>query len=212
MKKKIQDALKVKFPGVSDTVLAKIADNLSKTVLKDEDLAAGVDGVTFQQVLDLAKEEMVAAYEQQHGLKDGVKVETATVTKTEVKPEVTPAAGDLQSLITAAVGAAIKPLSDEITLLKGEKTVNTRKQQLTTALEKAPVAFKDRYEKDFERLTFKDDADYTTWLAGVKADADKQADDDAAKGAVFGRPVGGTGSVSKEKPSDAELDAVVSNF
>nr|WP_129732332.1 hypothetical protein [Parabacteroides goldsteinii] len=204
MKKKIQDALKVKFPGASDTVLAKIADNLAKTVLKDEDLTAGVEGVTFQQVLDLSKEEMVAAYEQQHGLKDGVKVETAT--KTE-QP-----ADDLESRISAAVAAALKPVTEELSDLKGEKIANTRKQQLTATLEKAPARFRERYEKDFTRLTFKDDADYTNWLAEVKADTDKLVEDEAAKGAVFGRPVGGTGSVSKDKPSDAELDAVVRTF
>lgn len=204
MKKKIQDALKVKFPGVSDTVLAKIADNLAKTVLKDEDLTAGVEGVTFQQVLDLAKEETVAAYEQQHGLKDGVKVEVAT--KTE-QP-----ADDLESRISAAVAAALKPVTEELSGLKGEKIANTRKQQLTATLEKAPAHFRERYEKDFTRLTFKDDADYANWLVDVKADTDKLAEDEAAKGAVFGRPVGGTGSVSKDKPSDAELDAVVGTF
>lgn len=204
MKKKIQDALKVKFPGVSDTVLAKIADNLAKTVLKDEDLTAGVEGVTFQQVLDLSKEETVAAYEQQHGLKAGVKVETAT--KTE-QP-----ADDLESRISAAVAAALKPVTEELSDLKGEKIANTRKQQLTAILEKAPARFRERYEKDFTRLAFKDDADYANWLADVKADTDKLVEDEAAKGAVFGRPVGGTGSVSKDKPSDAELDAVVGTF
>lgn len=206
MKKKIQDALKVKFPGVSDTVLAKLVDNLSKIVLKEEDLASEVEKVSFQQVLDLAKEETVAAYEQQHGLKDGVKVETATETKTEQS------ADDLESRISAAVAAALKPVTDELNDLKGEKIANTRKQQLTAILEKAPTHFRERYEKDFTRLTFKDDADYAGWLADVKADADKQAEDDAAKGAVFGRPVGGTGGVSKDKPSDAELDAVVGTF
>lgn len=206
MKKKIQDALKVKFPGVSDTVLAKIADNLLKTVLKEEDIAAGADGVTFQQVLDLAKEETVAAYEQQHGLKDGVKVETATETKTEQS------ADDLESRINALVMAAVKPYADELNDMKGEKIANARKQQLTATLEKAPARFRERYEKDFTRLTFKDDADYANWLADVKADTDKLVEDEAAKGAVFGRPVGGTGGVSKDKPSDAELDAVVGNF
>ena len=206
MKKKIQDALKVKFPGVSDTVLAKIADNLLKTVTKDEDITSEVEKVSFQQVLDLSKEETVASYEQQHGLKDGVKVETAAETKTEQS------AGDLESRISAAVAAALKPVTDELNDLKGEKIANTRKLQLTAILEKAPAHFRERYEKDFTRLTFKDDADYDNWLADVKADTDKLADDEATKGAVFGRPVGGTGGVSKDKPSDAELDAVVGTF
>lgn len=206
MKKKIQDALKVKFPGVSDTVLAKIADNLLKNVTKEEDITSEVEKVSFQQVLDLSRAETVASYEQQHGLKDGVKVETATETKTE-QP-----ADDLESRISAAVAAALKPVTDDLNGLKGEKIANTRKQQLTAILEKAPAHFRERYEKDFTRLTFKDDADYDSWLTDVKADTDKLADDEATKGAVFGRPVGGTGGVSKDKPSDAELDAVVGTF
>lgn len=212
MKKKIVDALKVKFPGVSEAVLSKIADGLTGTVLKDEDVSPAVEKVTFQVVLDTCiadeKQTAVAEYEGKHGLKDGKKIEATQV----VEPAKVEPAGDLASQIAAAVAAAVKPLQDKIMGLESGKTTDTRKQQLTTALEKAPAAFKDRYEKDFGRLVFKDDADYTAWLAGAKADADKQAEDDAAKGAVFGRPVGGSGSVSKDKPSDADLDAIVGNF
>lgn len=212
MKKKIVDALKVKFPGVSEAVLSKIADGLTGTVLKDEDVSPAVEKVTFQAVLDTCiadeKQTAVAEYEGKHGLKDGKKVEATQV----VEPAKVEPAGDLASQITAAVAAAVKPLQDKITSMEGGKTTDTRKQQLATALEKAPAHFKERYEKDFARLTFKDDADFANWAAGVKADADKQAEDDATKGAVFGRPVGGSGSVSKDKPSDAELDAIVGNF
>lgn len=212
MKKKIVDALKVKFPGVSEAVLSKIADGLTGTVLKDEDVSPAVEKVTFQVVLDTCvadeKQTAVAEYEGKHGLKDGKKIEATQI----VEPAKVEPAGDLASQITAAVAAAVKPLQDKITSMESGKTTDTRKQQLTTALEKAPAHFKERYEKDFDRLTFKDDADFANWAAGVKADADKQAEDDATKGAVFGRPVGGSGSVSKDKPSDAELDAIVGNF
>lgn len=206
MNKKVVDALKLRFPGASDVVLAKLAEKLSKTVQKDEDVKAEVDKVSFQQVFELEKAEAIADYEQRHGLKDGVKTEVSTETKTE-QP-----ADDLDARISAAVAAALKPVTDELTGLKSEKIATSRKQQLTAALEKAPEAFKSRYEKDFARLTFKDDTDYATWLAEVKADADKQAESEVTKGAVFGRPVGGSGTVSKDKPTDAELEAVVGSF
>lgn len=212
MKQFILKALKAKFTGVSEGVLNKVADKISKTVTKEEDVATAVDGVTFQAVLDTCitdeKQTAVAEYEGKHGLKDGKKIEATQV----VEPAKVEPAGDLTSQITAAVAAAVKPLQDKIMGLESGKTTDTRKQQLAAALEKAPTHFKERYEKDFARLTFKDDADYADWMAGVKVDADKLAEDDATKGAVFGRPVGGSGSVSKDKPSDAELDAIVGNF
>lgn len=210
MKQFILKALKAKFTGVSEGVLNKVADKISKTVTKEEDVATAVDGVTFQAVMDACladqKQATIAEYEGQYGLKDGKKVETAAA----IDP--VPAGGDLECMINRAVTAAVKPFQDEINTLKSGKTLDNRKQLLTTAIGKAPAKFKERYEKDFSRMTFQDDAEYATWLEEVKADVDSFAEEGNTKGAVFGRPVGGSGLVSKEKPSDAELDAVVGNF
>ncbi len=52
MKKEILEALKAKFPGVSDNVLDRIANKLAKTVTTAEQVKTAVEGVTIQQVIE----------------------------------------------------------------------------------------------------------------------------------------------------------------
>lgn len=52
MRKEILDALKAKFPGVSESILGRIADKLAKTASTQEQVTTAVEGVTFQQVLE----------------------------------------------------------------------------------------------------------------------------------------------------------------
>jgi hypothetical protein len=46
MKQKILAQLKAKFPGVQSTLLDRVADELAKTVTKDEDIDASVNGAS----------------------------------------------------------------------------------------------------------------------------------------------------------------------
>lgn len=79
MKKIILDALKAKYVGVSESILNRMAEKLVKTVTKEEDVAAAVEAVTFQQVIDSeadrrateASQSAVANYEKRHSLKKG---------------------------------------------------------------------------------------------------------------------------------------------
>ena len=52
MRQKILDALKLRFEGVSDAVLGRLADRLAKTVTAEEGVQPSVDGITFQQVIE----------------------------------------------------------------------------------------------------------------------------------------------------------------
>ena len=52
MKKKILEALKTKFEGVSETILDRIATKLAKTASTEDQVATAVEGVTLQQVLE----------------------------------------------------------------------------------------------------------------------------------------------------------------
>ncbi|MCM1225431.1 MAG: hypothetical protein NC548_64395, partial [Lachnospiraceae bacterium] len=88
MKKELLDALKAKFPGVSDNVLDRIATKLAKTVTTAEQVKTAVERVTIQQVIEsygdsrateasnTARENAVKDYETRYGLKDGVKTNT----------------------------------------------------------------------------------------------------------------------------------------
>lgn len=216
MKKQILDALKAKFPGVSETILSRIADKLAKTTTSEEDVATAVEGVTVQQVIESygdsrateATQTAVSNYEKKHGLKDGQKVQGGAPAS-EPGNDTPPATGgnDLASQITAAVAAAMKPLQDEITALKTGKVSETRQQKLNDIIGKLPenlrkpyarVSVKDMTDEEFETLT----TEVATEVDGLLADVD-------AKGAVFGKPSTGGGKTQPGKePTKEEVDAV----
>lgn len=216
MKKEALDALKAKYPGVSEAILSRIADKIAKTAKTQEEVTAAVEGVTFQQVLESygdsrateAQQTAVTNYEKKHGLKDGKKVETGG----EQKPGETGGEGegnkggaaggsDLAAQIAAAIAAEMKPLKDELAAMKGEKTANSRKAALNKVLEGAPEKIRQRYEKDFARMTFNDDEDFNAWIGEITPDVEAITSDFNAKGGVVGRPKGGAaGNGDKENP------------
>lgn len=216
MKKEALDALKAKYPGVSEAILSRIADKIAKTAKTQEEVTAAVEEVTFQQVLESygdsrateAQQTAVTNYEKKHGLKDGKKVETGG----EQKPGETGGEGegnkggaaggsDLAAQIAAAIAAEMKPLKDELAAIKGEKTANSRKAALNKVLEGAPEKIRQRYEKDFARMTFNDDEDFNAWIGEITPDVEAITSDFNAKGGVVGRPKGGAaGNGDKENP------------
>lgn len=207
MKKQIIDALKAKFEGVSEAIVSRIADKLAKTAKSDEDVATLVEGVTFQQVLESygdsrateAQQSAVSNYEKKHGLKDGKKVVTEEKPKEKEPKEGPKSEGDdLASQIAAAVAAAMKPLNDELAAMKSEKTATTRKGKLAGVLAKAPEKVRERYEKDFARMTFTDDDDFNAWVEEITPDVESITNDFASKGGIVTRPKGGStgGSVT----------------
>ena len=217
MKKEALDALKAKYPGVSEAILSRIADKIAKTAKTQEEVTAAVEGVTFQQVLESygdsrateAQQTAVTNYEKKHGLKDGKKVETGG----EQKPGETGGEGegnkggaaggsDLAAQIAAAIAAEMKPLKDELAAIKGEKTANSRKAALNKVLEGAPEKIRQRYEKDFARMTFNDDEDFNAWIGEITPDVEAITSDFNAKGGVVTRPRGGAtgGNGGNENP------------
>lgn len=222
MKKQILEGLRAKFPGVSDSILNRIAEKLAKTVTKEEDVAAAVEDVTFQSVLESygdsrateATQSAVTNYEKRHGLKEGQKVEGGDPAKVEPAAAATSKEGDDDmKKFTAAVAAAIKPLQDEIAELKSGKVADTRKQRLTGILSKAPAKFKERIEKDFDRLAFADEEDFTSWLDDVQTDTEAAIAEESTKGAVFGVPgASNQQTPSKKEPSKDEVEEVAKHL
>lgn len=211
MRKEILDALKAKFPGVSESILGRIADKLAKTATTQEQVTTAVEGVTIQQVLESygdsrateAQQTAVSNYEKKYGLKEGQKVEGGAP-KTEPNKETTPAAGgdDLASQITAAVKAAVKPLQDEITALKTGKVTETRKQKLDAIISKLP----EDLRKPYARTPVNDmsDEEFEALTGEIRAEVDGVLTATSVRGAVFGRPAGGASAGSKGKEATEE--------
>lgn len=200
MKNKILELLKPKFEGVSETILGRIADKLSKTAKTDEDVNTLIEGVTFQQILESygdsrateAQQSAVANYEKKHGLKDGKSVKT--------EPKTEPKADDKSKTEDDNVPAWAKALIDsnnslksELEAIKGEKTTNKRKSELDKVLNKAPEKIRQRYTKDFERMSFKDDEDFNAWIGDITPDVEAITNEYNTKGGVVRRPKSGGG-------------------
>lgn len=208
MKKEILEALKAKFVGVSEAILNRIADKLAKTVIKQEDVATAIEGVTFQQVLESygdsrateAQQTAVTNYEKKHGLKDGKKVEEPKPTE-QPKPneETKPGKEDMPAWAKALIDSN-KTLSDKLSAMEGEKIATSRKSSLEAILKNAPEKIRQRYEKDFVRMTFKDDEDFNSWIGEITPDVEAITNEYQAKGSVVTRPkAGAAGGKGEEK-------------
>lgn len=198
MKNKILELLKPKFEGVSETILGRIADKLSKTAKTDEDVNTLIEGVTFQQILESygdsrateAQQSAVANYEKKHGLKDGKSVKTEP--KTEPKAEPKTENDDVPAWAKVLIESN-NSLKAELEAIKGEKTTNKRKSELDKVLNKAPEKIRQRYTKDFERMSFKDDEDFNAWIGDITPDVEAITNEYNTKGGVVRRPKSGGG-------------------
>lgn len=206
MKNKILELLKPKFEGVSETILGRIADKLAKTAKTDEDVNTLVEGVTFQQILESygdsrateAQQSAVANYEKKHGLKDGKSVKTEP--KTEPKAEPKTEDDDMPAWAKALLESN-KALTTRLETIEGDKTAKARKSALDKVLGKAPERIRQRYEKDFSRMNFKDDDDFNGWIEEITPDVESIVNDYNTKGGVVTRPkVSGGGSKADENP------------
>lgn len=216
MRKELLEALKTKFPGVSDAILNRIVEKLAKTVTSSEQVATAVEGVTFQQILESygdsrateSAQTAVKNYEKQYSLKDGVKVEEKT--EKEIDPE---KGGDdeVKTLLKSLVESN-KELKAEITAIKSGKVTESRKQQLTAITAKLP----ENLRKGYDRISVDSlsDEEFTTLLGEVTTEVEGIVAQEKSKGAVFGRPTvtgkaGGTGSGNNQEATEAEAQAVV---
>lgn len=219
MKQKLIDALKAKFPGVNANVLNRIAEKLAKTVTKDEQVTTAVAGVTqeFIEIIESygdsrateAQQTAVHTYETKYGLKDGQKDGQKTDAAggaaggpagsgTTVQQQ---QAGGAQEQVPAWAQALIdsnKKLNDRLDKMDGERTTATRKQQLSTIIEKLPENLRKAYERTpVDNLT---DDQFNSLVGEITTEVNGIVSEVQAKGAVFGKPTvtGGTGNKGGE--------------
>ena len=215
MKQKLFDALKAKFPGVNANVLNRIAEKLAKTVTTDEQVTTAVAGVTqeFIEIIESygdsrateAQQTAVHTYETKYGLKDGQKIDATggaaggqAGSGTTVQQQ---QAGGAQEQVPAWAQALIdsnKKLNDRLDKMDGERTTATRKQQLSTIIEKFP----ENLRKDYERTPLNDltDEQFNALVGEITTEVNGIVSEVQAKGAVFGKPTitGGTGNQGGE--------------
>lgn len=223
MKQKILEALKAKFPGVNANVLNRIADKLAKTVTTDEQITTAIAGVTkeFIEIIESygdsrateAQQTAVQTYETKYGLKDGQKIDngggsqggqqggTQTV-------QTQPAGGGQVPAWAQALIESNKTITERLNKMDGDRTTVTRKQQLSTIIEKLPENLRKAYERTpVDGLT---DEQFNTLVGEITTEVDGIVNDTRAKGAVFGRPAaqnGGSSSQGNELTKE-QLEAI----
>lgn len=68
----------------------------------------------------------------------------------------------------------VQMLTGMITKMQTEKTTKTRRQQYEDLFEGVEEKVKNRYLRDFDRLTFKDDKDFENWLTDRTAEVPEE--------------------------------------
>lgn len=213
-RKEIIDALKARFMGVSEKILGRIADKLANTVAKQEDVAAAVEGVTFQQVLDSygdsrateAQQTAISNYEKKHGLKDGKAIGGGGLEEDKKKPD---EGGDEFPAWAKAIVESNKALTERLNSLETERTKASRKTEIDAIIGKLP----EKLRKPYERMAYEglSEDDFGKLKTEVEEEVKSISDEMGAKGAVFGRPIAAaSGKVSESKEAtDAETEAVL---
>ncbi len=208
MRKEILDALKAKFPGVSESVLGRIADKLAKTATTAEQVNTAVEGMTIQQVIDSyadsrateASQTAVHNYEDKHGIKDGKPVETNNQQPTGGAQQQPANQGGADEST-----ALLKQLLARMDKLESDRTATSRKEQLNALTSKLPENLRKVYDRyPVEKYT---DEEFNTLIADVTTEVEGFADDEAAKGGVFGKPSAANGG-NKTELSEAQIAAI----
>lgn len=218
MKQQILTALKAKFVGVSDAILDRVATKLAQTVTTAEQVQTAVDGVTFQQVLESygdsratqATQTAVHNYETKYGLKDGVKVTPPEQQPPvpPVTPPVTPPAGGAET-VPAWAQALIdsnNSLKNELAQMKTDRTTETRKQQISTLIEKLPENLRKAYSRTpVDGLT---DEQFTALVGEITTEVGDIQSSIQQKGAVFGKPAAQNGGNQGAELTKEQIAAI----
>lgn len=229
IKRFILDSLKTKFTGIDEKVLNRIAAIAVKTVKNEEEAKTYVEELTLQQVIDSytdsrttdAQEKAIKSYEEKFGLKDG-KPANATeepgseggeggnggADAGEGKKGSEGNGGEKVPDWAKALIQSNNSLKEELSALKAGKVADTRKSTLEALLKDAPEKTRNTLMKNFNRMQFKDDADFKEWIEEITPDIEEATSSQAASDGVVGRPKSGA-STGKEGQANSYVQARV---
>ena len=167
---KLLAALKTKFQGVEDAILQRIASKKAEGVTDESKVNSIVEGISFQDVLtsygdyraDGAQKTAVSNYEKKHNIKDGKPIE-------EPKPQDPPTdpkpnePQDLAAHIAAALGTALKPLTDRMDAMDAKTKADARNAQIDEVAKSFGIP-----EFAYKGKQIADDADLNQYFTDLK--------------------------------------------
>lgn len=163
--------LKTKFQGVEDATLQRIASKKAEGVTDESKVNSIVEGISFQDVLnsygdyraDGAQKTAIKNYEQKYNIKDGKAIEES---KPQPIPTPTPQPNEPQDLaaqIAAALGTALKPLSDRLDTMDAKTKADARSQQIDAVAKSFGIP-----EFAYKGKQIADDADLNKYFTDLK--------------------------------------------
>ena len=163
--------LKTKFQGVEDATLQRIASKKAEGVTDESKVNSIVEGIGFQDVLtsygdyraDGAQKTAITNYEKKHNIKDGKSIEEP---KPQPIPTPTPQPNEPQDLaaqIAAALGTALKPLSDRLDAMDANTKADARNQQIDAVAKTFGIP-----EFAYKGKAIADDADLNNYFTELK--------------------------------------------
>lgn len=200
--------LKAQFSGVREDGLQQLAAAISLQVENKEEAAAVVGKLTADKVAQFVKDYRSKA-DAEIG-KANKTYEEALRKKYDFKEKqtTTPPPTTLQASETGAITLdqikqlihdGMQGVQTSITSIAAEKVAETRKGLFVAALDKAKVegARRDMFLKNFDRLTFKDDDDFNSFITEQETQFAAIAQEEADKGLLNGdKPI--FGAVNKD--------------
>lgn len=218
MKQLILNALKTKFAGVSEQILDRVATKLVQTVTTAEQVQTAVDGVTFQQVLESygdsratqATQTAVHNYETKYGLKDGAKVQPEQQTPPDTPPT-PPTGGGTDNAVAQALAQLLeqnKKLNERLDRMDADRTTATRKQQISTLIEKLPENLRKAYSRTpVDGMT---DEQFQTLVGEITTEVGDITSSINQRGAIFGKPAAQNGGSTGTEQLTKEQEAAIS--
>ena len=167
--------LKTKFQGVEDATLQRIASKKAEGVTDESKVNSIIEGISFQDVLtsygdyraDGAQKTAVANYEKKHNIKDGKPIEEPKPQPIPTpNPEPTPKPNkpqDFAAQIAAALGTALKPLTDRMDAMDAQKKADARNAQIDEVAKSFGIP-----EFAYKGKTIADDADLNKYFTDLK--------------------------------------------
>ena len=184
MNKIILEALTAKFEGVNAEILTRVADKLATKATTEEEAKALAEGVSFQDLLD-----RYGDYRAQQA--------------SSKQPKPAPQEPKQPNEPSDVLPEWAKELKAELESYKAQEANAKRLGKLKDILKELPESLRGRYERDFSRLTFKDDEDFTQWVEELTPDVSSILEDYKKMGGSVTNPKGGGGN--QEPTISAEL-------
>lgn len=173
-------------------VAARIDGNLKEDAT-EEDIDAAIDAVLpYLELAQSSANRIINKAKEDSGNKPTATDESKTTEKPATKDgnEGKESAGanplngndDLQKTIENAMKAAIAPFAQRLEAIEGEKVTTSRLSKIQEIAKKAGGTYEKTLLKNFGRMTFASEDDFTSYLDEVEADVDAYVQENSNNG------------------------------